>query len=84
MYDLPGFYLVANPIRPYSIGYRTPGLRRAADSSLTIVMQHYPPADTSNSLPAPAAPFRPTRGYTSHGRRARRQLPLPPITKAIA
>jgi hypothetical protein len=30
MYDLPGFYLVANPMDRYSIGDRTPGLRRAA------------------------------------------------------
>ena len=35
MYDLPEFYLVANPIDRYSIGDRTPGLvyaeRRLAD-----------------------------------------------------
>ena len=29
MYDLPDFYLVANPIDRYSIGDRTPGLRAA-------------------------------------------------------
>ena len=55
----PGFHLVANPIGRYSIGDRTPGLRRAADGSLTIVIQHDQPADTSNWLPAPATPFRP-------------------------
>jgi Protein of unknown function (DUF1214) len=38
---------------------RTPGLRRDADGLLTIVIQHEQPADTSNWLPAPAAPFRP-------------------------
>jgi hypothetical protein len=59
MYDLPDFYLVANPIGRYSIGDRTPGLRRDSDGSLTIVIQHDPPADTSNWLPAPDAPFRP-------------------------
>ena len=48
------FYLVGNPIGRYSIGDRTPGLRRAADGSLTIVIQHDQPADTSNWLPAPA------------------------------
>jgi hypothetical protein len=58
MYDLPEFYLVANPIGRYSIGDRIPGLRRDSDGSLTIVIQHEPPADTSNWLPAPAAPFR--------------------------
>ena len=31
MYDLRDFYLVANPIGRYSIGDRTPGLRRDAD-----------------------------------------------------
>jgi hypothetical protein len=48
MYDLPDFYLVANPIDRYSIGDRTPGLRRDNDGSLTIVIQHEQPADTSN------------------------------------
>ena len=67
MYDLPGFYLVANPISRYSIGDRTPGLRRDSDGSLTIVIQHDQPADTSNWLPAPAAPFRPLmRLYQPH------------------
>jgi hypothetical protein len=33
MYDLPDFYLVANPIGRYSIGDRTPGLRRDARPS---------------------------------------------------
>jgi hypothetical protein len=54
MYDLPDFYLVANPIGRYSIGDRTPGLRRDADGSLTSVIQHDQPADTSNWLPAPS------------------------------
>jgi hypothetical protein len=57
--DLPDFYLVANPIGRYSIGDRTPGLRRDEDGSLTIVIQHEQPAETSNWLPAPAAPSRP-------------------------
>lgn len=85
MYDLPGFYLVANPIGRYSIGDRTPGLRRAADGSLTIVMQHEPPADTSNWLPAPAAPFRPiARIYQPRAAVLDGSYRLPPITKAIA
>jgi hypothetical protein len=57
MYDLPGFYLVANPIDRYSIGDRTPGLRRGSDGSLTIVIQDEPAADTSNWLPAPFRPI---------------------------
>ena len=85
MYDLPGFYLVANPIDRYSIGDRTPGLRRAADGSLTIFMQHEPPADTSNWLPAPAAPFRPiSRIYQPRAAVLDGSYRLPPITKAIA
>jgi hypothetical protein len=67
MYDLPGFYLVANPICRYSIGDRTAGLRRDRDRSLTITIQHDQPADTSNWLPAPAAPFRPILRCTSRG-----------------
>jgi hypothetical protein len=59
MYDLTDFYLVDNPIDRYSIGDRTPGMRRDPDGSLTIVIQHEQPADTSNWLPAPATPFRP-------------------------
>jgi hypothetical protein len=64
-HDLPDFYLVANPIDRYSIGDRTPGLRRDSDGSLTILIQHEQPADTSNWLPAPAAPFRPSCASTS-------------------
>jgi hypothetical protein len=62
MYDLPDFYLVANPIDRYSIGDRTPGIVTGDDGSLTIVMQHDEPSDAvdrANWLPAPAAPFRP-------------------------
>jgi hypothetical protein len=83
MYDLPGFYLVANPIGRYSIGDRTPGLRRAADGSLTIVIQHQPPPDTSNWLPAPAAPFRPLmRLYQPQPAILDGTYTIPPITKA--
>ena len=85
MYDLPDFYLVANPISRYSIGDRTPGLRRAGDGSLTIVMQHEPPADMSNWLPAPAAPFRPIlRIYEPRPAVLDGSYRLPPITKAKA
>jgi hypothetical protein len=41
-------YLVANPIGRYSIGDRTPGLRRDA---LTIVIQHCQPADPATGCP---------------------------------
>jgi hypothetical protein len=61
MYDVPDFYLVANPIDRYSIGDRTPGLRTAEDGSVTISMQASAPGpdEESNWLPAPAGRFRP-------------------------
>ena len=85
MYDLPDFYLVANPIDRYSIGDRTPGLRRDGDGSLTIVIQHEQPADTSNWLPAPAAPFRPlVRLYQPQAAVLDGTYKIPPITKAVS
>jgi hypothetical protein len=82
MYDLPDFYLVAYPIGRYSIGDRTPGLRRDADGSLTIVIQHDQPADTSNWLPAPAAPFRPImRLYQPGPAVLNGTYKIPPITR---
>ncbi len=61
MYDTPNYYLVANPIDRYSIGDRTPGLRYAADGSVTIYLQtDQPDGDkASNWLPTPAGDFRP-------------------------
>ncbi len=83
MYDLPDFYLVANPINRYSIGDRTQGLRRNNDGSLTIVIQHGQPADTSNWLPAPAAPFRPLmRLYQPQPAVLGGTYKIPPIIKA--
>ena len=85
MYDLPDFYLVANAIDRYSIGDRTPGLRRGADGSLTIVIQHEQPADTGNWLPAPAAPFRPImRLYQPQAAVLDGTYKIPPITKAAS
>ncbi len=62
MYDVPEFYLVANPINRYSIGDRTPGLKYGPDGSVTLYIQKDSPgADKeSNWLPAPqSGPFRP-------------------------
>jgi hypothetical protein len=61
MYDVPDFYLVANPIERYAIGDRTPGLRYGDDGSVTIRMgKDAPGADgQSNWLPAPDGRFRP-------------------------
>ncbi|MBS1678815.1 MAG: DUF1254 domain-containing protein [Actinobacteria bacterium] len=62
MYDMPDFFLVANPIERYSIGDRTAGLRRGEDGSLTIYMQPEEPEEPearANWLPTPAGRFRP-------------------------
>lgn len=59
MYDLPGRFLVANPIKRYSIGSQTPGLQKSPDGSLTVYVQKSSPGKDkeSNWLPAPSAPF---------------------------
>jgi hypothetical protein len=62
MYDATDFFLVDNPIDRYSIGDRTPDLRRGVDGSLTITLQHAEPTEPAaraNWLPAPAGAFRP-------------------------
>jgi hypothetical protein len=54
-YDVDG-NLVANPIARYSIGDRTPGVKRDADGGLTIRLQRDSPGidQESNWLPSPA------------------------------
>jgi hypothetical protein len=49
------YNLIANPINRYSIGNRTPGLKKDTDGGLTIYIQNESPgADKeSNWLPAP-------------------------------
>ncbi len=62
MYDLPDYYMVANPVGRYSIGDRTPGVSYADDGSLTLALQHDEPTDPdarANWLPTPAGAFRP-------------------------
>ena len=61
MYKLPQRRLVDNPIDRYSIGSATPGLKSAADGSITIYMQAKSPGKDkeSNWLPAPEGPFWP-------------------------
>jgi hypothetical protein len=62
MYDVPDYFLVANPIDRYSVGDRTPGLVYGDDGSLEITISHDEPADATaraNWLPAPAGAFRP-------------------------
>jgi hypothetical protein len=52
-------FFAANPIDRYSIGDKTPGLKRNSDGSLDILIQHVSPGPgrESNWLPAPAGPF---------------------------
>ncbi len=59
MYRLPEVLFVHNPINRYSISDRTPGIQFDRDGSLTIYIQHQPPAKNkiSNWLPAPDGPF---------------------------
>lgn len=62
MYDVPDYYLVANPADRYSIGDRTPGIVHADDGSLAIHISRERPGDpaaAANWLPAPEGEFRP-------------------------
>jgi hypothetical protein len=61
MYKVPERLLVDNPIDRYSIGSATPGLKTAADGSITIYLQAKSPGKDkeSNWLPAPEGPFWP-------------------------
>jgi hypothetical protein len=85
MYDLPDFYLVANPVERYSIGDRTRGLHFAEDGSLTIVMQTDEPSTPearANWLPTPPGEFRPLlRMYEPDAAVFDGGYELPPITK---
>ena len=85
MYDARDFYLVPNPIGRYSIGDRTRGLERAADGSLTIVLQRDEP-DTpegrANWVPTPDGAFRPIlRMYEPDDAVFDGRYELPPIVR---
>ena len=85
MYDMPDYYLVANPIERYSIGDRTPGVVTGDDGSLTITIQHEQPADAAaaaNWLPSPAGDFRPMlRVYAPRAEVINGTFRMPPITR---
>ena len=53
----PDMFLVDNEIDRWSLGDRTPGLRRDADGGLTITVGGARPDDTSNWLPAPSGRY---------------------------
>lgn len=60
MYELPASLLVANPLNRYLINSpMLPRLKRNADDSITIYIQHESPGKDkeSNWLPAPKGPF---------------------------
>jgi hypothetical protein len=48
---------VENDFGRYSFGSTTDGIKKEKDGSLTILIQHDRPADTSNWLPAPTGDF---------------------------
>jgi hypothetical protein len=85
MYDLPDYYLVANPIDRYSIGDRTPGIEYGDDGSLTLTIQHDEPdegIERSNWLPAPEGDFRPIlRMYEPGKAILDGTYEIPPITR---
>ena len=84
MYDLPNYYLVANPIDRYSIGDRTPGLQPDPDGGLTLYLQRAAPpaAQRSNWLPTPAGDFRPVlRMYQPDAALLDGTYRLPPIER---
>ena len=61
LYDIPRYYLVANPIDRYSIGDRTAGIHHNTNGSLTLTISNTEPeqpAEKANWLPAPHGPFR--------------------------
>jgi hypothetical protein len=59
MYQPPLVQMVENPIKRYSIGDRTRGLKYGEDGSLTLYIQHKTPGPEweSNWLPCPNGPF---------------------------
>ena len=87
LYDIPRYYLVANPINRYSIGDRTPGMQHADNGSLTITVSNTEPTDPTaraNWLPAPASPFRLVlRLYIPGTPILDGTYKFPPITKAV-
>ncbi|MGW4650839.1 DUF1254 domain-containing protein [Kitasatospora sp. NPDC004289] len=86
MYDLPEYFLVANPADRYSIGDRTQGLHVGADGSLTLHLRPDEPSDPAaraNWLPTPQGPFRPIlRMYEPDPAVFDGGYTLPPITPA--
>jgi hypothetical protein len=84
MYKLPQRWLVDNPINRYSIGSATPGLKKAADGSITLYFQAKSPGKDkeSNWLPAPEGPFWPIlRTYGPSKAILDKTWKLPPVKR---
>ena len=84
MYDLDGFF-VDNPIRRYGIGTMGDKLEVGGDGSVTVRIQHDPPADgdAADWLPAPEGGFfLALRMYQPEERMARGEYVVPPLRRA--
>lgn len=57
LYDAISRELYANSLDRYAINDRTTEIKYGQDGSLTVLIQHEPPADTANWLPAPDGLF---------------------------
>jgi hypothetical protein len=57
LYNAETTSMYPNPTGRTNLGDRTAGLRTTEDGSLTLTVQHQPPPDTSNWLPAPDTHF---------------------------
>jgi hypothetical protein len=85
MYKLPQRWLVDNPINRYSIGSATPGLKKAADGSITLYFQAKSPGKDkeSNWLPTPEGPFWPIlRTYGPDKAILDKTWKLPPVNQS--
>ena len=81
MYDEHEFF-TENDAGRYTIGSTTEGLRSENDGSLTLYLQHEPPDDRANWLPAPAGPFNLTmRLYGSQTPILTGAYRLPPVRR---
>jgi len=83
-YDQKSLDLMENPIHRYSLGDRTPGLRRGSDGSLTIAIQASEPADPgpkANWLPVgPGAFYLILRSCEPDPQMATGEWAAPPVT----
>lgn len=82
-YDRTTSQLVANPLKRYNIGDRTPGLRQDRDGSLSLYLSAAkPPAGPSNWLPVPPGAFHVVlRLYLPRAEALDGRYALPPIER---